>query len=313
MKQIILNHMKIIYTILLLMNFLGAINGKNESKNNIVNFEKTFAKNEKRKLELENYIIVIYGMDVQYSSGFTAEYRIGSINYIEYENVQYRIDEALSISANKEMKIYIFHNVTSLSYFFDSSYDSNVKQIISVDFSNFNSLLITGLKSMFFACSSLQTINFRNFITSNVEDMSYMFDGCTQLQSLDLSSFDTSKAIRMMSMFQQCIALKSLDLSNFNTPLLQQSVQMFDGCTQLESIILSNFKSSLIKNPNKMFKGCTNLKYLDIQNCDDVTSTSISSMFDDIDNLKYINIYNVVSNGYLATAISNALNDRANL
>jgi len=56
-NQIILGNTKIIYAILLLMNFLGDINGKNESKSNNSNFESTFINNRERKLEQENYII----------------------------------------------------------------------------------------------------------------------------------------------------------------------------------------------------------------------------------------------------------------
>ena len=59
MNQIKLSNMKITYIILLLMSFLGAINGQNESKINNPNFEKTLLNNRKRKLQEDNYIIVI--------------------------------------------------------------------------------------------------------------------------------------------------------------------------------------------------------------------------------------------------------------
>ena len=47
------------------MNFLVAINGQNESKSNNENFEKTLLDNRKRKLQEENYIIVIFNEDVE--------------------------------------------------------------------------------------------------------------------------------------------------------------------------------------------------------------------------------------------------------
>ena len=75
MNQIILRNMKIIYTILLLMNFLGAINGQNEPKSNNANFEKTLLDNRKRKLQEENYITIIYNENVEYSIGFYNVYR----------------------------------------------------------------------------------------------------------------------------------------------------------------------------------------------------------------------------------------------
>ena len=64
------SNIKIICAILLLMNLFGYINNKNKSKNNNANSENTFVNNRKRKLADENYIIVKYGEEVEYSEGF---------------------------------------------------------------------------------------------------------------------------------------------------------------------------------------------------------------------------------------------------
>ena len=331
--------MKIIYIILLLMNFLCDINGQNESKSDNANFEKTILNNRKRKLQEDNYIIVIYNEDVEYSSGFQNSNRETMNYYISYNDIDYTPSSPLSIIANQEIKIYMDEETTNLGYFFDYNRDSNAVKIKSVDFSHFNSYLITNLAYIFVGCHSLQNINFLNFDTSKVvnmwgmfsrcnslksldlssfdtslvANMEYMFYNCEQLESLDLSSFDTSKVKNMGSMFYGCISLKALDLSNFKTSLLEKSQKMFEGCNQLESIRLSSFSSSLLTNTNYMFNGCNMLKFLDIQNCDDVISSSIISMFDGVENLKYINIYNVVQSGNLAGAILDALNTIDNL
>ena len=136
--------MKITYIILLLMSFLGAINGQNESKINNPNFEKTLLNNRKRKLQEDNYIIVIYNEDVEYSSGFQNSERT-SINYISYNGMDYTPTLPLSIIANQEIKIYIYKETTSLEYFFDKDLDEKAEVIKSVDFSHFNSYLITNL------------------------------------------------------------------------------------------------------------------------------------------------------------------------
>ena len=166
--------MKITYIILLLMSFLGAINGQNESKINNPNFEKTLLNNRKRKLQEDNYIIVIYNEDVEYSSGFQNSERT-SINYISYNGMDYTPTLPLSIIANQEIKIYMNEDTTSLEGFFDYDSDSNAEKIKSVDFSHFNSYLITNLEYIFYYCHSLQNINFLNFDTSKVVNMVGMF------------------------------------------------------------------------------------------------------------------------------------------
>ena len=319
-KIIKFSNITFIYIILLLMNFLVAINGEKESKGNNFNSENSFVNNGKRKLEVENYIVIKYKENVEYSNGFKHNFR-QNINFIEYEGQRYSDTDQLTISANKEIKVHILSDTSYYMYFY-TYHDINADKMISLDFSNFDPSLITNLNSMFaqcssnsmFAlCSSIENIIFSNVITSKLESMEQTFQGCSQLQSLDLSSFDTSKVTLMNSLFSGCTKLESLDLSNFNTPLVKLSMSMFEGCTQLQSIILSNFITTQITNMNSMFKGCTNLEFLDIQNSNDVTASSISTMFDNVNNLKYINIYNVASDGVLATALSNELNNIDNL
>ena len=295
------------------MNFLVAINGEKESKGNNFNSENSFVNNGKRKLEVENYIVIKYKENVEYSNGFKHNFR-KNINIIEYEGQRYSDTDQLTISANKEIKVHILSdNTTDFRMYFYTFHDKNADKMISLDFSNFDPSLITNINSMFAKCSSIENIIFSNVITSKLESMEQTFQGCSQLQSLDLSSFDTSKVTLMDSLFSGCTKLQSLDLSNFNTPLVKLSMSMFEGCTQLQSIILSNFITTQITNMNSMFKGCTNLEFLDIQNSNDVTALSISTMFDNVNNLKYINIYNVASDGVLATALSNELNNIDNL
>ena len=166
--------MKITYIILLLMSFLGAINGQNESKINNPNFEKTLLNNRKRKLQEDNYIIVIYDVDVKYSSGFQNSMR-GTMNYISYNDIDYTPSSPLSIIANQEIKIYMDEETTNLAFFFDYNRDSKVVKIKSVDFSHFNSYLIANLGYIFWGCNSLQNINFLNFDTSKVVNMVGMF------------------------------------------------------------------------------------------------------------------------------------------
>ena len=169
--------------------------------------------NDNSKCEFPNSIIVKYANSAQYSNGFQINPRTG-INFISYNNINYRNNEALEIPANTEIKIYFFDGVTSLESFFDSSFDTNAQKIISVDLSNFNSSLITNVNNMFKGCSSITSINFSNFITSKINTMENIFYGCSALISLDLSNFDTSSVINMEYMFYECSALETLTLSS---------------------------------------------------------------------------------------------------
>ena len=71
----------------------------------------------------------------------------------------------------------------SLEHYFSVVYDLNMDNIISVDFSSFDSSLVTDMNSLFLGCNSLQSVYFKNFIASSVNNMNLMFFGCSSLQS----------------------------------------------------------------------------------------------------------------------------------
>ena len=62
----------------------------------------------------------------------------------------------------------------------------------------------------------LVSLDFSNFNTSLVTDMSSMFYSCEKLVSLDLSTFDISSVNYLSYMFCYGYALEYLDISNFN-------------------------------------------------------------------------------------------------
>ena len=82
-----------------------------------------------------------------------------------------------------------------------------IEDLLTVDFSNFDSSQVSDTRGMFYGCKNLKSINFQNFDTSSVKNMEYMFESCNALISLDLSSFDTSKVTSMKNMFKSCISL----------------------------------------------------------------------------------------------------------
>ena len=108
----------------------------------------------------------------------------------------------------------------------------------------FNTLNVTDMNYMFWACNSLINIDVSSFNTGNVTNMSYMFNNCHNLENLDLSSFNTSRVTNMEAMFSYGYGLSSLDLSNFNTSSVTNMMWMFSDCHNLTSLDLSGFDMS---------------------------------------------------------------------
>lgn len=133
--------------------------------------------------------------------------------------------------------------------------------VFNESFSNCNS--ITSTSAWFFGCIQLRTIIGLNYLnTSNVTEMNSMFYSCSSLESLDLSSFNTSSVKDMTAMFWGCYSLRILNLSNFSTSSLISGGLggMFVDCSSLTTIYAGNWDTSKETSPSwGMFAGCSNL------------------------------------------------------
>ena len=136
--------------------------------------------NSKRDLENKNgydsYIELYFNEDCNYYSGFQNKYR-SNIGFIinKENNKKLTSKEKLIIHKGIGIEIHFNTSVTILDNFFNSSSDKNMKLLISIDFTNFNSSYIKSMYSLFYGCSSLISIDFTNFNTSLTYDMSSMF------------------------------------------------------------------------------------------------------------------------------------------
>jgi surface protein len=128
--------------------------------------------------------------------------------------------------------------------FFSKEEDNNMLNVISIDFSKFNSSLVTNMDSLFFGCNSLEYINLEGFDTSNVENMNSMFAQCNSLKILNLSNFVTSKVKFMNYMFYNCTSLNILDISNFNLLQVTSVNQMYNGLFNLIYFNAENLKAN---------------------------------------------------------------------
>ena len=228
-------------------NFKNKLTTINEINNLTVCQKENFIDNPTAinvcKFIPSNYIIVYYKNDTIYKNGFKYnkdelnKYRNG-IDYIIIDNRTINSSDYLEIKSNSSIIINMQSSIKDISHFFDMIYDRNAKNIISIDFTNFNSSLITDINSLFKGCVSLNKIIFSNFSTSLVKNMSEMFLGCKSLKEIDLFNFNTSSVI---------------DMSN-----------IFSGCTKLEYLDLNNVKMDNIITAHNMFKALDNLKYINL-------------------------------------------------
>ena len=58
------------------------------------------------------------------------------------------------------MEIHFNNPINNLESFFDSFYDNNMHYMVSIDFSHFDSSLVTNFKKMFNNCNKLEFIDF---------------------------------------------------------------------------------------------------------------------------------------------------------
>ena len=114
-------------------------------------------------------------------------------------------------------------------------------------------------------CSNIISLDFSNFDTSNVTNMSFMFNECHKLKEIKgINKFNTNKVTDMKVMFQLCKELEHLDLSNFNTSKVTNMSWMFYNCNKLKYLNLLNFsincdtKNMLRNVPKKNCQFITN-------------------------------------------------------
>ena len=142
----------------------------------------------------------------------------------------------------------------------------NLKNIIKIDLSKFDTSKVTSMGGMFRFCSSLTSIILNNINTSSVISMENMFNECKSLTSLDLSGFNTSSVTTMKDMFFNCINLREVNVKNFITSSVNNMKDMFYECQSLTTLDLSNFDTSLVTDMSNMFQNCNKLISLNLNN-----------------------------------------------
>ena len=185
-------------------------------------------------------------------------------------------------------KVYL--NEDSRMMFFRFMGDEDIKNILDIDLSSFDTSMVTDMRSMFANMHNITALNLSNFNTSKVTDTAYMFNGMHNLITLNLSSFDTSRVADMRNMFYGVYALTNLNLSNFNTSNVTNMGFMFFSMYSLTSLDLSSFDTSNVTSMSYMFYGMYGLTNLNLSSFNTSHVTDMSYMFIGISNLTSLSL-----------------------
>ena len=86
------------------------------------------------------------------------------------------------------------------------------------------------MSKFFEHCTNLISLDFCNFDTSIITDMSYKFSDCKKLKEIKgINKFNTNKVTNMIAMFQNCKEFEYLDLFNFTTSNVTDMSFMFNS------------------------------------------------------------------------------------
>ena len=205
-------------------------------------------------------------------------------------------------------KVYL--NTDSSSMFRSAPSEQNLKNILELDLSNFDTSKVTDMGYMFAEMHNLTSLDISNFDTSKVTNMRAMFDAMRNLTTLNLSNFDTSKVTDMRYMFAVTPNLTTLDLSNFDTSKVTNMSHMFHDASSLATLDLSSFDTSKVTDMSWMFRNVPNLTTLDLSNFDTTKVTNMFAMFNGMSNLTALNLSNfdtskVTDMGYMFAVTPN--------
>ena len=167
----------------------------------------------------------------------------------------------------------------------------NCTSLETLDLSSFNTEKVKNMYAMFDGATNLRSIKLpKGFIGSSVTDLNGMFRGCASLTELDLSGSNAEKVKDMGNMFNGCVALSNLNLSGFKTGSLTDMRYLFSSCQSLESLDLSSFNTENVTSMVSMFSQCSSLRSLDLSSFNTSKVIGMNLMFYNCTNLESIDL-----------------------
>lgn len=224
-------------------------------------------------------------------------------NYVERKAIQTVVfDESFKDARPKscDQWFYLFEGLTKIEHldYLNTSEVENMGSMFykctsleTLDLSSFNTEKVTNMLAMFEGSMSLRTIKLpKGFIGSNVTDLNRMFRGCASLTELDLSGSNAEKVKNMGNMFDGCVALSNLNLSGFKTGSVTDMRYLFSSCQSLESLDLSGFNTENVSSMVSMFSHCSSLRSLDLSSFNTSKVIDMNLMFYMCTNLESIDL-----------------------
>lgn len=155
-----------------------------------------------------------------------------------------------------------------------------LKNLTAVNFSNFDTGIVTNMREMFRGCTKLTEVkNITSWNTKRVKDMRYLFYDCSSLTSLDLSRWNTERVKNLDGVFFNCSGLTSLDVSEWDTSAVTDIGVAFYNCKALTSLDVSKWDTENVTVMRSLFYGCSSLTSLDLTGWNTSRVTNMSSMF----------------------------------
>lgn len=164
-----------------------------------------------------------------------------------------------------------------------------LKNVASIDTTNFTTNGVTSMSSMFKGTQKLKKIDVSRFDMSQVGTTAAMFY-TTGIVALDLSAWTTPKLTSTVSMFEDSTWMTKLNISGLNTEKVINMRSMFKGLSRLETLDVSTLKTGEVVNMDLMFKGMFELKTLDLRNFDTRKVETMRGMFEDVRDLTSLDI-----------------------
>ena len=170
---------------------------------------------------------------------------------------------------------------------------SKLKEIENLGYLNLEDA--TDFKSVFYGCSSLESIDLTCLDTRHIIDMSILFENCSSLKSVNMNGMNTSSLASTFEMFSGCTSLEEVWLRGWNTSKLEDASGMFRNCSSLKTIDLSDFTIDNLRNvydpySGGMFEGCSSLTTIawpvDFTTNAALMSSKTDDLFKGCDNLK---------------------------
>ena len=174
-----------------------------------------------------NYITITYGREANYNSFQNTQ---------NYPITNLRIGKTLigprdsfEVKNGTKVDILFSNELSGMPLIFKDNTD-----IISVDFSNFNSSEISNITDLFNGCTSLKSIDLTRFKSLQIKSLQNVFKDCKELTSVNISYISSSKIETVASCFEGCSSLKILDLSGLDLSNLNSYDHVFYGATHLK-------------------------------------------------------------------------------